>query len=657
MIVTRSFGHPRPAELFLLILLLVPATLTKSAFADTFPCTNSTLILSAQDGNVSDPNTWMGHTVPADGDCVVIRHHVTLDQDWGTNDGTGMGWIRIENAGTLDSDCAAPHSIYFGSSGNDPVGSGTNENPGADANMFRFFVSYGTLNLSCSQPNNLAITSADDSSPWYIHHQLGDYIGCTTFSDNVCNGMRASNGGVLNLQNAASSHMGVDELYFSGIDWDMTAGLMPTNSLNLSHNYISDLYQIETGGNVSQAGNWNITFNWFDAPRPDPSAGLIYSDSGIATNWNITDNTVTNAATASYLLNAPHDAVNLHLERNAVLGSAVVQFSIAALTGQYPGSGNLINSNLCVNPEPNDATQNPCIQIGGAHNDASTTVSFNVIQGGHGGISEIGGEPLFSPTFSFNWISQWKEDSGAQGAIITRSGTVTEIYNVLVMENSSSEDYMIGNLAYTSTTGSCAATVQQDHNTIYGVSNGTGNPNLNLDWGDSSSSPHTCIVNSYARSNISYGGDLGFVNRNNYNSWNLSQGIEYGGAAVHHNLAYGASNANYQNTETSPGFDNGTIHHPSYSQYGDLTVDPMFLNPNRRPSDFDTQCGGPGTNLSLFMNLARRSGFSGAYDQCYSIPGLWRWLRLGWAPLNLQLVGAGHDGSYIGAVKPIGPGQ
>jgi hypothetical protein len=428
--------------------------------------------------------------------------------------------------------------------------------------MFGFFVSYGTLNLSCSQPNNLTITSADQSSPWYIHHRLGDYVGCTTITDDVCNGMTASNGAVLNLQNTVASHLGTNQLYFAGIDWDMSGWQMPANSLNVSYNYITDLYQIETGGNVSQTGNWTVTSNWFDAPRPDPGNGLIYSDGGTSTNWNITDNTVTNPVTASFLLTAPDDAVNLHLERNAVLGSSDVEFSIASMTGQSPGAGNLINYNLCVNPEPTDAAPNPCIQLSGAPGDSTTTASFNVIQGGHGGISEIGGEPLFSPNFSFNWISQWKEDSGAQGAIITRSGTVTETYNVLVMENSSSDDYMIGDLAYTSTSGSCAATVHQDHNTVYGVSNGSGNPNLNLNWGDNGSSPHTCVVNSYARSNISYGGDLGFVNRNNYNTWNLSQGIEYGGAAVHHNLAYGATNANYQNTQTTSGFDNGSIHHP-----------------------------------------------------------------------------------------------
>src|SRR5262249_28852825 len=151
--------------------------------AATFPCTTTTLILSAQNGAAGNPSTWVGGAVPLDGNCVIIRHHVTLNADWGSEGGTGLGWVRIENGGTLDADCAAPHAVYFGSTGTDPVGAGSSTNPGANASMFGFFVSYGTLNLSCAQPNNVSISSADENPPWYIHHQYGDYPGCTTISN------------------------------------------------------------------------------------------------------------------------------------------------------------------------------------------------------------------------------------------------------------------------------------------------------------------------------------------------------------------------------------------------------------------------------------------------------------------------------------------
>ena len=634
------------AAVFVLLLFI-----SVNGFGASFPCTSSTLILSAQSGPLSNPSTWVGGTVPSDGNCVVVRHHVTIDRDWGSEGGAGLGWIRIENAGTVDADCAAPHTIYFGSTGTNPIGSGTSLNPGADANMFGLFVSYGTLNLSCAQPNNISITSADESHPWYIHHLYGDFTGCNTISGNLCNGATGYHGGVLNLQHAALRHVGTAISSFNGIDWDMTTGRSPINSATISYNRINDLYGIVADSSNAQSSNWIVSYNWFEAPRPDPARGLIYF-TGVPVNWIVSDNTVTNPLTASYLLMNPHNGTGLQVVRNAVLGSSLVPFAIANVLSAN-GGNNTFNYNLCINPEPVRATTVSCLMIGGAYNDHSTTASYNVIQGSHSGISQIG-TGAFSPSFSYNWISQWKEDSNGQGAIITRTGTVKESYNVLVIENATSALYMIGNLAYTSTSGACSATVQQDHNTIYGVSNPSGNPNINFNWGDGLSSTHTCVVNSYVRSNISYGANIGMLNENNYNTWDLSSGVVYGGAAVHHNLAYASNVAYYVNTQTTAGFDNGVVHHPNQAQYGDLTVDPQFNDPTRRPAGYDAVCGGPGTNQSLFLNLAMRSGFGGIYNNCYDISPLLMWLRQGWAPRNARLNGAAHDGTYIGAVPPTG---
>jgi hypothetical protein len=632
-----------------LFAVLLVATLP--SFAATFPCTASSLVLSAQNGPVASPSTWVGGSVPTDGNCVVIRHHVTLNTDLGTEGGAGLGWIRIENAGMFDSDCASPHTIYFGSTGTNPIGSGSSFNPGADATMFGFFVSYGSISLACVQPNNISVTSADESHPWYIHHQSGDYTGCTTISNNSCNGLAGFHGGVLNLQHAALNHAGTAVLYFNGIDWDMSTLRAPANTLTMSYNWIRDLYGIVADGSTGQSNAWTVSSNWFDAPRPDVDRGLIYYNSS-PTNWTVADNTVTNPVTSSYLVNAPHNGIGLQVLRNAVLGTAQIPFAIA-FTQAANGRSNIYNYNLCINPEPAAAARVACLMIGSGSGDSATTASYNVIQGGHSGISQIG-TTTFNPTLSYNWISQWKEDSNGQGAIITRTGTVTEIYNVLVMENSSSSLYMIGNLGYTSTNGSCSATVQQDHNTLYGVSNRTGNANINFLWGDGLTSSHTCVINSYARSNIAYGTNLGMVNENNDNTWNLSTNIAYGGAAVHHNLVYAANIAYYINTQTTPGFDNGMAHHPNQSQYGDLTVDPSFFDTTRRPGGYDAVCGGPGTNESLFLNLAMRSGFGGIYNTCYNVLALSTWVRQGWAPRNTRLRGAAHDGTFIGALPPVG---
>jgi hypothetical protein len=623
--------------------------MTQSAHAASFPCTTSTLILSAQDGPVGDPSTWVGGTIPRDGNCVVIRHHVTLDSDWGSEGGTGLGWVRVENGGLFDSDCQSAHNVYFGSFGTNPTGSGSSGNPGADASMFGFFVADGTLSLSCAQPQNVTIDSSNASVPWYIHHDYRDYVGCTQITNNVCNGTPGSYGSALNLQNVEARHVGANVDGFSGIDWDMSANLTPPNSLMVAKNHFLDLHEISSGGFPAQTGSFNVTSNWFDSPWPETSQGLLYLVGNIS-SWVVNDNTVTGAQTSSFLVNAPDGISQLQMMRNAVEGSATTQFSLFA---NASGAGNILQFNLCVNPEPPGPVNNPCVYIAGSSGDRRTSVSYNIMQGGHSGISQIGEQPTWQPTFSFNWISQWNEDWEAQGAIITRSGVITETYNVLVMEHQVNDLFMLGNLAYSDTSGNCGASVHQDHNTIDGVDNLNGDGNVAFNWGDNGTSPHTCVVSSYVRSNIGYGSDYGYINRNNYNTWSSNSGIIYGGAAVHHNLDWNNRLGNYVNTQTSAGFDNGVIHHPSHSQYGDLSEDPQFLDHTRRPAGWDFACGGPGTNDSLFQNLARRSGFGGIYNACYSIPPLWRWIRLGWAPLNRDLLHAAHDGTYIGAVSPV----
>src|SRR5262249_17061912 len=156
----------------------------------------------------------------------------------------------------------------------------------------------------------------------------------------------------------------------------------------------------------AQSNAWNASSNWFDAPWPDPTQGLLQLV-GTISGWRVNDNTVTGAQTTSFLLHAPQGISQLQMQRNAVLGSSTTPFGLASI---WAGAANSIQFNLCVNPEPPSETVNPCVFIGGSSADSRTTVSYNVMQGGHAGISQIGEQPTFNPTFSFNWISQWKED-------------------------------------------------------------------------------------------------------------------------------------------------------------------------------------------------------------------------------------------------------
>ena len=130
------------------------------------------VIYSIQNGPWSSPSTWWGGTVP---NCsyVVVKHAVTIDQNIGTNCG-GSKWIRIEPGGVLTVNNSSPRTISFGSSGTNPIGSGNAYNPGADAKMFGFFVSGGVLDLEGAPGHWVTLTSANDWSPIYIHHQGSD---------------------------------------------------------------------------------------------------------------------------------------------------------------------------------------------------------------------------------------------------------------------------------------------------------------------------------------------------------------------------------------------------------------------------------------------------------------------------------------------------
>ena len=48
------------------------------------------------------------------------------------------------------------------------------------------------------------------------------------------------------------------------------------------------------------------------------------------------------------------------------------------------------------------------------------------------------------------------------------------------------------------------------------------------------------------------------------------------------------------------------------------------------------------------------SGFGGIYNSCYDVSALSTWVRQGWAPRNTHLGTAAHDGTFIGALPPVG---
>jgi hypothetical protein len=591
-----------------------------------------TVIYSVQDGRWSDPNTWWGNQVP-NCDFVVVKTSVVLDQNVGTNCG-GSKWIRVEDTGSLTADNSQPRTIAFASTGTDPIGSGTPYNPGSDATMFGLMVS-GVLDLEGTSGQWITLTSYNDSSPIYIHHQAEDYVGCTVLVNNVCNGHSAVNGAVLTLRYMNARHLGTAVQYYEGLAWDMRDGTTPANSLNVQFSQFSDLYQITTE-QVLSLGGFNFSFNTITAPRGDDTMAINTDQT--ATGWVITDNTEISPSTEGFLASFIGTPANLTFARNAVLGTEGVQRGLLKIALAVGSGNNSILNNFCYDPRPNYNSQQQCVLYGGPPTDTSSVVSGNVLLGSMQPLAVLSG----SLSILNNWLDEFDTAWVGQGDVIVYGYALTAYvaYNIHLLE---SDNTNILSLMISDDTNTFLA-AQVEHNTYVGTGMSRG---LFLGEGVD---PGLAVHNSYARSNLIVGGQWGMVDGNPNNTWSAT--ASYNGAGVHHNDVYNTSVPYAQPLGPSFGFDDGVHKHPN-ALYGDITANPVFIAPTRRPPGFDASLGGPGTVDHLFSELALRNGFGGSYDSRYNIQAMLTWLRAGYSPTNLFLKGKAHDGKDIGAMPVI----
>jgi hypothetical protein len=626
----RETGLSRPFDLKRLILC---ATMLVVFAAVTWA---QTLIYSVQNGRWSDPNTWWGNQVPTC-DFVVVKNSVVLDQDIGTGCG-GSKWIRVENTGSLTADNSQPRIILFASTGNDPVGSGNAFNPGADATMFGFMVS-GVLDLEGHSDNWLTLSSYNDSSPIYIHHQANDYVGCTMIVNNVCNGGPAVNGAVLKVRYVNARHLGTTVQYFDGISWDMENGTTPANSLDVQLSQFTDLNQIVHYYFVTSSGGYNFSRNTMSAPRQQYTINVFSAQT--PRGWIITDNTETGGLVPGQFIYFVGTPADLTFARNAVLGTSAVQRGLLRLNGTWGDGNNNTLNNFCYDPEPADLTLVQCILYSGPPNETTSTITGNVLFGSIQPLAILGG----SPQVTYNWFDEFQEANFGQGDLIAYGDAANQYvaYNIHLLESDN------GNILslLISDAGHQFLTAHAEHNTYVGVGMSSG---LYLGEG---SVPNLAVYDAYARDNLVVGGNGGIIDGNPLNQWSSTQ--SYNGAGVHHNDVFNVTVPYPQPLGPSHGFDDGLHPHPD-ARYGDITADPGFVDATRRPTGFDASLGGPGTIDHLFAQLALRNGFGGSYDPRYNIPDLLNWLRAGFAPRNQFLRGKAHDGTSIGAVPVSPPG-
>jgi hypothetical protein len=542
----------------------------------------------------------------------------------------------VEDTGTLTIDNSRPRTISFGSTGTDPIGSGTPGNPGADASMFGLVVS-GTLDIEGTPSNWVTLTSANDSSPIYIHHQANDFIGCTALVNQVCNGHRAVNGASLKMRYVNAKHFGTGVEFYDGLAWDMRDGTAPSNSLDIQFSQFSDLNQIVHYNSVMSDGIYNFSQNTVVAPKQVSTILIVSHES--PSNWVISGNTETGGIMEGEFVRFIGVPQNLTFSQNAVLGSSSVQRGLLEIDGIVGGGSNNISNNLCYDPEPAISTQQQCIFFSGDTTDTSK-VNANVLYGSWQPLAILGGSPLVTN----NWFDEFAEAASGQGDLIAYGLAANPYvaYNIHLLEND--DGNVLSLLIGDSPTNRLSARVE--HNTYVG-----GGISVDLQIGEGTDS-YLAAYNSYARDNLVVGGGYGIVDGNPNNTWSAAD--SFNGAAVHHNDVYGVTTPYYRANGASHGYDDGVHPHPD-SRYGDITANPVFLDATRRPAGFDSTLGGPGTIDHFFNQLALRNGFGGTYDARYSISGMLNWLRSGFIPKNLFLKGKAHDGTDIGAMPVVVP--
>lgn len=558
---------------------------------------------STQNGNWSAAATWTscGGGVPLDGDTVTIKHEVTINQHVGTVAGGGMKNISIVGAGAkLLVDGAGQRTITFGSTGADPVGSGTAGAPGADATMYGIMITSGALDFSAATATNyVKITTADPTYKTYIKQRgTNDQI-------------------MIKLHYTVLENLGANVEKFTGIYIDDFA---LNSTLSIDHCLFTGPWMAVEGF----AADTDITFNTVTGRR----SGNTFR--GLSINYEnvvVEDNTEHSPAANGIFLQSGYANENLQANRNAASGTAdyyVTMFQV--------GGGGTDPSTYSYNIHKTYPTA-----LGTFTNTIGATGGPNLFTNNMSdGAYEMFAAGDNSATVSDNWGVATLASATGQGVMILNGGSTTSTGNVFFLETAQAGG---GTAMHWHN-----STVIIDHST-YAIFNFTGDPS-GVQFSDG---PGDGCINCTIRNTIMYGGGYAFRDwgdgTNVYND-------DYAGVGAHHNLSFGWSIASYWRNGASTRFDNGTDFHPS-AVYGDVVMDPKWVDTSRRFTTYDALQGGPGTFANFFTELGKRCGLNGTFNPAYSPAAVWAYLRAGWAPRNLALATGASDGTFIGAVKPV----
>ncbi len=636
---------------------------------------SQTLYYSTGSGNFSTASNWSSGVSPCGsaGNAIFIsvQTAMTLDCDLGTSgSGNGINTLRIERGGALYSyDGAHPgqfgtaafsRHIYFNSTGTDAIGSGTGLNPGSDATSMGIFDSYGTFRWQGSAAATLTVAPANRSSPIWVHHAFDDYSGCTAITTAGCTGgaQQYTHGAVFTCYYCILQHAGVSGIAstFEGLAFNIRpAETNPTSSFDIENTELDYPYEF-TCASCNGLGTWTLSNVWLNSPTGNNFLYFLTPNGSILNLTNITE---TGATTTGQTFNFIYRPQILVFTGNVTIGSAAVQRGMLGIVGAGAPANPAwtIQNNFLANPEALTSLTSTGFYIYFVANDTTSTINGNVCWGGYNCYYVLNPSGSSSgPSISQNWGAQYKESyaAGDQGILESPGHYFSISHNIFIVENASMPATAMGTLTYT---GFGSGSVYHLDNNTYFWASGTGIQDHCVNLGDTGGMQSAIAAPSWVRSNLLNGCYTGIVDNVN-DTFSTSQ---CDSAGVCNNLIH-ATTVDYcvvlggcsASSHGGSGWDDGTNYHPN-SLYGDLSdsIDPNFTDPTRRPTHYDSYCGGPGTLADLGTQFSYRIGGQlGAYNSCFNVASMLAWLQAGFAPRNFNLQNAGFGGTYVGAMPP-----
>lgn len=594
-------------------------------------------ISSAASGNWSATGTWTGGVVPGDGDFVNIgAHAITIDQDIGTVVGGGINRIQLTSAsGSLLFAAAGNYTIIFNSTGTDPIGTGTAAAPADDATMFGIFNGIGgKIQLAGTSLGKLTITTANDTSPWYMYHA----------------GAASGTSGDFVLTWCDIRHCGTNSANFRGIEFSCA---YTDKSATISYCKFTDLLTIQwLGGNPT---HFTLTYNYFTGVRAAYGTAGIYgtvsgtgnsNDVASGTGVVVTDNTEVNPVNNSffwYTTYVPPTSPN-SFARNVMVGTSSASKSLILAARSIA-----ITDNICYNTNSTYASGLSAIQTGLNSTTDTTTITGNYISGALAASVYVSGS-VSQPTVSGNFISARAYSSSQQGTIFVTAGKPVVQNNVILYEDVSGSQATQVYLGYANVLNNVYTRFY--HNTILAphflTGAGYGYSSLAMSVGEPGFPSYSNIV----RDNIFAGWGTGAIGDTVSNTWVA----DYAGVGTHHNAFYDNATDYVQPTgQGEANFWDGVNPHPS-SVYGEITGEnPSFVDDTLRIENWDTHLGGNGTIANVASEFANRSGWFSTYNSAYNVPDLITYVFNGFSPTNAAYRGTASDGTDIGAVAYSSP--